>query len=136
MAKNLALPWYHRQDWSRLQQLFVERDCMPPHYDIWKQRALRAERRYLKKGYEVVRVTVTPQDCNEPVISSIDTTPATRRVPVGGRLRPDEFLDVVLSTKNFVQRVFQDGSFGLVDADEDRAVLPKEWVTRNKSIAH
>jgi hypothetical protein len=62
MAKNLALPWYNRQDWSRLQQLFVERDCMPPHYDIWKQRALRAERRYLKKGYEVVRVTVTPQD--------------------------------------------------------------------------
>ncbi|MGE0153218.1 MAG: hypothetical protein AB7R90_11425 [Reyranellaceae bacterium] len=62
MARYLALPWYDRQDWSALHELFVERDSMPFDYDTWKQRALRAERRYRKKGYEVVRVTVTPQD--------------------------------------------------------------------------
>jgi hypothetical protein len=62
MAKKLALPWYDRQDWTRLHQLFVERDCMPPEYDTWKERALRAERRYRKKGYQVVRVPITPQD--------------------------------------------------------------------------
>lgn len=62
MARNLALPWYDRQDWTRLHQLFVERDCTPLNYDTWKERALRAERRYRKKGYQVVRVPITPQD--------------------------------------------------------------------------
>lgn len=62
MTKNLALPWYHRQDWTELRELFVERDCIPADYDVWKERALRAERRYRKKGYDVTRVTVTPND--------------------------------------------------------------------------
>jgi hypothetical protein len=62
MSRNLALPWYHRQDWSALHALFVEREYLPSNYDLWKQRALRAERRYAKKGYRVIRVTVTPHD--------------------------------------------------------------------------
>jgi len=62
MTKNLALPWYDRQDWKSLHRLFVERDCIPENYDVWKQRALRAERRYRKKGYGVVRIAITPND--------------------------------------------------------------------------
>ena len=62
MAQHLPLPWYHRQDWGALHEMFVERETTPSDYDIWKQRALRAERRYRKKGYAVVRVVVTPED--------------------------------------------------------------------------
>lgn len=61
MAINLPLPWYDREHWPSLHHLFVERDFLPAAYDIWKQRALRAERRYAKKGYEVVRVKITPE---------------------------------------------------------------------------
>ena len=61
MAKHLALPWYDREHWLTLHKLFVERESMPIGYDLWKQRALRAERRYTKKGYRVVRVRITPE---------------------------------------------------------------------------
>jgi hypothetical protein len=65
LPPSVALPWYEREDWPILHQMFLERDAVSESYDVWKARAVEAEARYVAQGYDVVRVIVRPESLLE-----------------------------------------------------------------------
>lgn len=60
MSKTVALPWYHRTDWSALHADFADRDSISPCYDAWKARAIARETKWRQDGYDVQRIELRP----------------------------------------------------------------------------
>jgi hypothetical protein len=61
-ARAIGVPWYVRQDYSRLLAIMEDADVLPPRYDQWLQRAERFERDRLREGQIVVRAIIDPQN--------------------------------------------------------------------------
>lgn len=60
MSKTVALPWYHRADWSALHADFADRDSISPCYDAWKASAIARETKWRQDGYDVQRIELRP----------------------------------------------------------------------------
>ena len=60
MSKTVALPWYHRDDWSALHADFADRESISPCYDSWKASAIARETKWRQDGYDVQRIELRP----------------------------------------------------------------------------
>lgn len=60
MSKIVALPWYHRADWSALHAEFADRNSIPDCYDSWKASAIARETKWRLDGYNVQRIELRP----------------------------------------------------------------------------
>ena len=56
----IALPWYHRRDYTALLMLVSDPQNLPATYDAWLERAEATERQFQKADFDVVRVWIRP----------------------------------------------------------------------------
>jgi hypothetical protein len=56
----IALPWYHRRDYTALLMMVSDPQNLPATYDAWLERAEATERQFQKADFDVVRVWIRP----------------------------------------------------------------------------
>jgi hypothetical protein len=56
----IALPWYHRRDYTALLMMVSDPQNLPATYDAWLERAEATERQFHKADFDVVRVWIRP----------------------------------------------------------------------------
>jgi hypothetical protein len=56
----VALPWYARDNYPALLELFSDPERLPATYDAWLQRAEGVERQFKKAGFTVTRIFIRP----------------------------------------------------------------------------
>jgi hypothetical protein len=57
----VALPWYHRDDYSALLVLFSDPDKLPSTFEAWLEHAEGVERQFLEAGFGVARIWIRPE---------------------------------------------------------------------------
>ena len=60
LPRVTALPWYYRQDYPALLELFSDPDKLPATYDAWLERAEGVERQFKRVGFGVARIWIRP----------------------------------------------------------------------------
>ncbi|WID97523.1 hypothetical protein QO058_04450 [Bosea vestrisii] len=60
-AYTVALPWYEREDFSRLLELAEDRGEFSPSYDDWHRSAVAVMNAWLARGKALQIVTVRPE---------------------------------------------------------------------------
>jgi len=61
-AYTVALPWYEREDFSRLWELAHDHDQMPRDYDVWHAAALQVIHAWLARGRALQIITIKPDE--------------------------------------------------------------------------
>ena len=56
----VALPWYARDDYPALLQLFSDSDLLPATYGGWLERAQIVELQFQKAGFGVAKIRIRP----------------------------------------------------------------------------
>lgn len=59
---TVAMPWYGREDFSRLWELAHDRDEMPSSYEVWHRNALAVVNAWLAWGRALEIVTIRPDE--------------------------------------------------------------------------
>lgn len=57
----VGIPWYRREDYPALLQLFVDGHVLPPSYDKWLQLASQLLEQVQKSGCIAVKAHIEPQ---------------------------------------------------------------------------
>ena len=57
---GVGIPWYRRNDYSRILKVMIDSDNLSPTYDEWEKRAKHAERQYSARA-KVYRVEIRPE---------------------------------------------------------------------------
>jgi hypothetical protein len=60
-ARRIGLPWYRREDYSRLREMMSDRHNLAPTYDQWLAAAENNESVGRQAGLEIVRVMIEPE---------------------------------------------------------------------------
>ena len=61
-AYTVAMPWYERDDFTRLWELAHDRDQMPSDYETWHQNAVAVMNTWLARGRALEIVTIKPAE--------------------------------------------------------------------------
>lgn len=59
---TVALPWYEREDFSRIWELAHDRAEMPSDYDTWHRNAVLVMNAWLARGRALEIVTIRPDE--------------------------------------------------------------------------
>jgi hypothetical protein len=59
-ARRIGLPWYSREDYSRIRDMMADRHNLAPTYDQWLAAAENNETVGRQAGLEIVRVMIEP----------------------------------------------------------------------------
>lgn len=51
-----GISWYERENYAACREVMVDKDILPPNYDIWRKRAEAQEEKAKVAGFRVVRV--------------------------------------------------------------------------------
>lgn len=60
-AKKRAITWFDREAYSKFAHLLRGTFDFPPDYDEWNRLSEAAERYWISRGFQVIRVTVDPE---------------------------------------------------------------------------
>lgn len=56
-----AMVWYKKEDWDRLQEIFVDSHLLPKSYDDWLNRAEEMKEKVQNQGDAVIKVFIDPE---------------------------------------------------------------------------
>lgn len=59
-TRRIGLPWYRREDYTRIRDMMVDRHNLSPTYETWLAAAENNESVGREAGLEIVRVTIEP----------------------------------------------------------------------------
>jgi hypothetical protein len=59
-ARRIGLPWYRREDYSRIREMMSDRHNLAPTYDQWLAAAENNESVGRQAGLDIVRVVIEP----------------------------------------------------------------------------
>ncbi len=60
-AMAVAIPWYRKEDWERLLEIFEDSDELHGTFEEWRNDAGQLESRFRSEGLVVQRVYIDPE---------------------------------------------------------------------------
>lgn len=57
----VGIPWFRREDWPTLREVFVDADKLHAKWDDWQRAAIDLEYRIKQSGKRVVRAEIRPE---------------------------------------------------------------------------
>lgn len=61
MAVVVGIPWYRREDWERLMEIFEDADILHDTFEDWRKDAGNTEGSLRRQGQIVVRAYIDPE---------------------------------------------------------------------------
>jgi len=59
-SRRIGLPWYTREDYSRIREMIIDPHNLAPTYDAWLAAAENNENVGRQAGLQIMRVTLEP----------------------------------------------------------------------------